>query len=177
MQRNMKSLSPIYSKEAIEFATVAKEFVGFMEGVKNLSREQFINTSVKILPLLYLKGTLLLKIDNYDDDFLEKFISESSWSHIQQISATKLGDDDEYIQIQDSSIVNSDDYLNVGLSELFADLYQETGDLISAYKTENDQIILAALHYCQQNFETYWGIRALCLLKRLHELYYHTEKE
>ncbi|MDD3740045.1 MAG: DUF5063 domain-containing protein [Bacteroidales bacterium] len=173
----MKSLSPIYSKESIEFATVAKEFISFLETAKELSKKQFISTSIKILPLLYLKGTLLTNIEEFDDEYTEKFIDESAWSYIQQISSSKLDDDDEYIQIQDASIVNSDDYLNVGLSELYADLYQETGDLIGAYKTENDQIIISALHYCRHNFETYWGIRVLSLLKRLHEIYFNTEKE
>ncbi|HNQ69444.1 MAG TPA: DUF5063 domain-containing protein [Bacteroidales bacterium] len=173
----MKSFSPIYSKEAIEFATVAKEFVNFMESAKELSKDKFISTSIKILPLLYLKGALLPKIEEFDDEYTEKFIDESAWSYIQQISSSKLDDDDEYIQVQDASIVNSDDYLNVGLSELYADLYQETGDLIGSYKTENDQIILAALHYSRFNFETYWGIRVLSLLKRLHEIYFNTEKE
>ncbi len=172
----MNSLSPIYSKGAIEFATVAKEYINFMESAKTLSTEQFISTSIKILPLLYLKGTLLPEVNDFDDEYTEKFVDESSWSYIQQVSASKLGDDDDYIQINDAGIVNTDDYLNVGLSELFADLFQETGDLIGAYKTENDEIIVASLYYCKHNFETYWGIRALSLLKRLHEIYYKSEK-
>jgi len=171
----MTRFSSIYSKEAIEFATVAKEYMNFMESARNLSKEQFISTSIKILPLLYLKGTLIPKTEDFNDEYSEKFVDESSWSYIQQISSAKLGDDDEYIEIIDAGIINSEDYLNVGLSELFADIFQETGDLIGSYKTENDEVILTALHYCRFNFETYWGIRVLSLLKRLHEINFKPE--
>jgi len=167
----------IYNKEAIEFATVAKEYLAFLESAKDISKEEFLNKSVRILPLLYLKGSLLTPVDEFNDDFTEKFVDESSWSYIQQIVAAKLGEDDEYVQVQDAGVVNSMDYLNVGLSELFSDIYQETGDFIGAYRTEVDETMLAALYYCQQNFETYWGIRVLVLLKSLHEIKYKTDKD
>lgn len=167
----------IYNKEAIEFATVAKEYLAFLESAKDISKEEFLNKSVRILPLLYLKGSLLTPVDEFNDDFTEKFVDESSWSYIQQIVAAKLGEDDEYVQIQDAGVVNSMDYLNVGLSELFSDIYQETGDFIGAYRTEVDETMLAALYYCQQNFETYWGIRVLVLLKSLHEIKHKTDKD
>lgn len=162
----------IYTKESIEFATVAKEFLAFLESASTMAKDDFVDTSIKILPLLYLKGALLPEVSEFDDEFTEKFVTESSWSYIQQISAAKLDEDDMYVQIQDATVVNSMDYLNVGLSELFADLYQETGDFIGAYRTGSDEIMLAALYYCRENFKSYWGIRSLVLLKHLHEIKY-----
>ncbi|MDL2262411.1 DUF5063 domain-containing protein [Bacteroidales bacterium OttesenSCG-928-I21] len=168
----MKDYTILYQKEAIEFVTVAKEYLSFMEESKNLSKDNFIDKSVKILPLLYLKGVLLPTICDFDEDYLEKFVDETTWSYIQQIASAKLDDDDEYTQIQDISIVSSIDSLNVGLSEIFADLYQEMGDIIGAYRIGNDESMLVALHYCQENFESYWGIRLLVLLKKLHDIKY-----
>ncbi|MDD3686691.1 MAG: DUF5063 domain-containing protein [Bacteroidales bacterium] len=162
----------IYTKESIEFATVAKEFLAFLESASKMTKEDFIDTSVKLLPLLYLKGVLLPEVNEFDDDFTEKFVTESTWTYIQQIAAAKLDEDDIYVQIQDAGVVNSTDYLNVGLSELFADLYQETGDFIGAYRTGTDEIMLAALYYCRENFKNYWGIRILVLIKHLHEIKY-----
>ncbi len=173
----MEGFSLIYHKESIEFATVAKEFLSFMEAAKDISKEDFVDKSVKILPLLYLKGTLLPIVIEFDEEFTEKFVDESTWSFIQQAAAAKLDEDDLYVQVQDAGVVNSIDYLNVGLSELFADIYQETGDFIGAYRTGNDETMMAALYYCQQNFETYWGVRILVLLKSLHEIKYNTNNE
>ncbi len=171
----MEEFSLIYGKESIEFATVAKEFLSFIESAKDMNKDEFLDKSVKILPLLYLKGTLLPIVEEFDEEYTEKFVDEATWSHIQQTTAAKLDEDDEYVQIQDGGVVNSIDYLNVGLSELFADIYQETGDFIGAYRTGVDEIMLAALFYCQQNFETYWGVRTLVLLKSLHSIRYKSE--
>jgi hypothetical protein len=163
-----ENYSTLYEKEAIEFVTVAKEYLSFMEMAKDISKDNFIDKSLKILPLLYLKGMLIPKINNIIEDFLEKFVEEVTWSYIQQVASAKLGSDDEYVQLQDVSVLNSLDSINIGMSEIYADLYQEMGDLIGAYRTGNDESMLAALFYCKENFETYWGIRLLLLLKALH---------
>lgn len=172
----MNDLELVYSKESIEFATVAKEFLFFLESSSKISKPEFLDTSIKILPLLYLKGLLLPEVEDFDEDFSEKFVEESTWSYIQQVVAAKFGEDDQYVQIQDSSVMNSQDYLNVSLSELFADLYQELGDFIGAFRTGTDELMLSALFYCQENFKSYWGIRNIVLMKHLHEIIFKNTK-
>ncbi len=167
----------IYTKETIEFAVVAKEFLSFLESSQASSKDEFIDTSLKILPLLYLKALQLPKVEDFDDDFSEKFVDEATWSYIQQITSAKLGEDDQYVQVQDATVMNSLDSLNVGLSELYADLYQDIGDFIGAFRLGIDDTMLAALFYCQENFKTYWGIRNLILLKNLHEIKFKTEDD
>lgn len=168
----MKDYNLVFSKETVEFTTVAKEFVAFLEAAKDFSSDSFIDTNIKILPLLYLKGSLIPQVPDYDEDYYEKFVTEADWTFIQQVTAAKLGEHDEYAQVQDASLMNSVDFYNVSLSELFADLYQDMGDYVAAYQTANDELILSALYYCKQNFETYWGIRLLILLQHLHRIKY-----
>lgn len=168
----MEEFNVVYQRESIEFVTVAKEFVSFLENAREFSKETFLDRSVKILPLLYLKGALLPEIADYDEDFSEKFVDEAAWSFIQQSTSTKLDEDDEYIQLQDVGFVSSMDSMSVGLSEIYADLYQEMADLVGAYKVANDNVMLAALACCQTNFSEYWGVRLLALLKALHEIKY-----
>jgi hypothetical protein len=61
------------------------------------------------------------------------------------------------------------------LSEIYADLYQEMGDLVGAYRIANDDVMLAALACCRSNFPDYWGVRLLSLLKALHEIKYRRD--
>jgi hypothetical protein len=105
-----------------------------------------------------------------DDSFLEKFVKETHWIYIQHIISDFLGEDDIYSQLQDDNIISDNDYINISLSEIYADLYQEFGDIIGAFKTENEDIMLAALQCCFDNFRTYWGIRALLLLMNIHKI-------
>jgi len=173
----VNNFSILYQKESIEFATVAKEFLAFMEVAKYMSSEEFIDTSLNLLPLVYMKGIRLPKIDDYNEDYAEKFVDESTWSYIQQTAAAKLGEDDEYVQIQDISVVNNVDFLNVGLSELYADLYQELGDFIGAYRLAQEETMIAALFFCKQNLAAYWGIRLLVLLENLHKIKFHNQQD
>ena len=48
----------VYSKNVIEFATVANEYCAFIEAVGQYQRKDFITRLQKLLPLLYLNPTL-----------------------------------------------------------------------------------------------------------------------
>ena len=48
----MDEYNVVYQHEAIEFVTVAKEFVRLLENARNMSKDDFIDHSVKMLPLL-----------------------------------------------------------------------------------------------------------------------------
>jgi len=163
----------IYEKETIELVTVAKEYLVLLENIEQLEKQDFIERSLKIVSLLYLKGLCLSSPDYFEEEDVEKFVDELHWSFFQNKISQLLEEDDIFIQLQDSNIVSDMDYINVSLSEVYADLYQEFGNLIAAYRTENEEIMLATLYCCYENFSTYWGIRALLLLKNLHTIKYN----
>ena len=55
-----------------------------------------------------------------------------------------------------------------------ADLYQAVKDCISAYRTENEDTMRAALTECREEFASYWGSKLLNALAALHRIYYNT---
>ena len=56
-QEDMKKESQvIFDRNAVEFVTVAAEFCKFLEQAEGVKRSAFVDTSLKILPLLYLKA-------------------------------------------------------------------------------------------------------------------------
>ena len=72
----------IYSKNIIEFVTVSAEYCAFIERVPELEKEGFLDKITKILPLLYLKATLLTPEEPEEDGFSEKFVTESMYESI-----------------------------------------------------------------------------------------------
>ena len=54
-----KENNPIYERNTLEFVTVALEFCTFVENAGNTGLFDFLDKAAKILPLLYLKATLL----------------------------------------------------------------------------------------------------------------------
>ena len=51
--------SNIYTKNTIEFITVAKEYCAFVEDADKLSKKDFLFQTQKLLALLYLKTSIL----------------------------------------------------------------------------------------------------------------------
>lgn len=160
----------IYSKENIEFVAAAKEYLVLLENSKNILKKNFVEDSLKILTMLYFKSLFLTNIDFYQDEITQKFVNETHWAYFQNLISEILGEDDEIVQVQDINIISDADYFNVPLSELFADVYQEMGDLIASYRIEDEELMASALQFCAKNFYSYWGIRVIELLKHLHTI-------
>ena len=71
--------SIIFHHDTVEFVTVAAEFCGFLERTNRIERWEFIDTALKILPLLYLKASLLPQCEQLGMDELETFVTEEDY--------------------------------------------------------------------------------------------------
>ena len=61
----------VYSKNVIEFVTVANEYCNMVEGQRNEPLSVMLGKLQKILPLVYLKASLLPKVELVLDEELE----------------------------------------------------------------------------------------------------------
>ena len=75
----------VYSKNVIEFVTVANELVLLLERGNEFDRNELMEELQKLLPLLYIKAVVLPDVESVFDDANEKFVTEHDWSIIQQI--------------------------------------------------------------------------------------------
>lgn len=93
--------SPVYSKNTIEFVTVANEFCKFIDNSESISVTEFVDKSHRLLPLVYLKGTLLPKIEEPYEEFNEKYVTEYDYRFIEEILQSKFGKHDLFEEIFD----------------------------------------------------------------------------
>lgn len=166
----------IYAKNSVEFVTVGVEFCAFLERVESLNQEEFVSTAIKLLPLLYLKATLL-PIDEENEDFLEspeQFVSEEEYEYLRSDIERLLGENDAYLVVQSDDMKYSDLPLGASIAEDMADIYQAVKDCIAAYRTENEDTMQVALTECREEFSSYWGSKLLNALAALHRIYYNT---
>lgn len=165
----------VYSKNVIEFATVANEYCSFIETVDQFERKSFITKVQKLFPLLYLKA-LLLPIPDIEmsDDLPEKHVSEEDYNFILHKLEAKLGQFDAYQEVFDPSMQYSEEPLEASISENIADIYQDLKDFILSYRVGTLEVMNDALWECRTNFEQYWGQRLVNGLRALHNLVYGT---
>lgn len=169
--------SVIYSKNAIEFVTVANQFCLLLESCNTLSRHDFTDKAVKMLPLLYLKGALLDPVELMMEEPLEQVVSEDDYLSVQGMVAGLLGQHDDYLEVFHPDIQFSDTPIRVKLSENMADIYQDLKNLIALYQMGSNEIMNDALAACIDNFRNYWGQQAVNALRALHNLRFGSDAE
>lgn len=160
----------IYSKNVLEFATVVAETCLFLENSRTLAKEDFIQKSVKLLPLLYLK-TSLVNTDELDtDDYAERFVTEEDYLFVKGQIETLLGADDAFLDTFHPDMQYSDTPIAAFISENLADVYQELKDFAANYQTAETETMESALYTCIQAFAEHWGQKLLNALRALHAL-------
>ena len=170
-----KENNPIYERNTLEFVTVALEFCTFVENAGNSGLLDFLDKAVKILPLLYLKATLLPETEEDEDAEPELTVTEEMYESVRNRIAGLLGEKDSYLETFHPDMQYSDTPIAAFISENLADVYQDTGNFISLFRQGNEEVMLEAIVLCRKNFREFWGQQLLNALKALHAVRYSDE--
>ena len=81
---------PVYSRNVIEFVAVANEFCKYAEHASELKGDELLKILQRILPLMYLKASLLPRLNPFFEDGNEKFVTESDWIKIHDTTQRKI---------------------------------------------------------------------------------------
>jgi len=172
----MSLKSPIYEKNTLEFVTVALEFCALIEKAPEHTLFSFTDKAVKILPLLYVKATLLPETEATDEECEpENFITEDTYEAIQHRIATLFGEYDSFLDTFHPDMNYSDTPVAATISESLADVYQDIGDFAALFRRENEEVMTQALSVCKNSFRLYWGQKLLNALKALHVVRFNEE--
>ncbi len=164
--------SLVYSKNVIEFITVANEFCSFLERADEMESADFLGRLQKLLPFLYIKASLVPEFEFEADDDLEKYVTEVDYNIIQQKIAGHTGAGDDYQEVFVPGMQFSETALTASISENVADIYQDIKDLVMSFRTLNEEVMEQALWECQQNFVQIWGQKLVNCLRAVHSLVY-----
>ncbi len=160
----------VYSKNVVEFVTVANEFCKLVEGGGNETITSALGKLQKILPLLYLKATMLPKAERVMEEELEKFVSELDYNVLAQKWSKLLGGHDSFQEVFVEGMEYSEEAIENSISENVLDIYQDVKDFITSYSLGNEDVMHDSLSECILNFEQYWGQRLVNVLRAVHKL-------
>ena len=162
----------VYSKNVIEFVTVASEFCATIEMGTKTSVQENLQKLQKILPLLYLKATMLPKTEQVMDDELEKYISELDYNVLHQKWLEMLGEHDSFYEVFDPNIQFGQETVTASLSENLLDIYQDLKNFLIAFSIGNEEVMNDSLYDCTYHFEEFWGQQLVNVLRAVHMLAY-----
>ncbi|NMB50454.1 MAG: DUF5063 domain-containing protein, partial [Bacteroidales bacterium] len=107
----------IYSPSVIEFVTVCVEFCAFLESDEPESRQEWLGKIIRILPLLYLKATLLPETVALNDEPLETFVNEDDYNRVAIKVASIMGEENIYLDVFVEDMKYSETPISVSISE------------------------------------------------------------
>jgi len=164
--------NPLYQRDILEFVTVAVQYCAYLEDAEGHSRESFVDTMSKLLPLLYLKGSLLPQYETYADNMLSDYVTEENYDIIRNNIAYIMADKDDYLDVFVDDMKYSDEPILMTISENLADIYQDIKNFAFIYKQGVEDEMMCALEQCNQNFKTDWGQKLVNVLRAIHEVKY-----
>jgi hypothetical protein len=171
---NMEQTSQvIFDKNSIEFVTVAAEYCGFIERAQGAERNAFVDTALKILPLLYLKASLIPECEMIGEEDLEVFVTEEDYECVQYAIAQVLGPQDDYLEVFHPDMAYSDTPIKKTISEDLADIYQDLKDFIGVFQLGLNTTMNDSLYVCKEHFAEYWGQRLVNTMRALHNVKYN----
>jgi hypothetical protein len=163
----------IFDKNSIEFVTVAAEYCSFIERTRGADKKSFIDTALKILPLLYLKASLIPECEMMGEDTLEVFVTEDDYEYVRRAVADVLGAQDDYLEVFHPDMAYSDTPIKKTISEDLADIYQDVKDFIGVFQSGLNVTMNDSLCVCKEHFAEFWGQRLVNTMRALHDVKYN----
>ena len=107
----------IFERNTVEFVTVAAEYCAFIERSEGQKRAEFVDTMLKILPLLYIKASMLPECEVMGEDGLEAFVTEDDYEVIRINLQELLADRDDYLDVFVEEMKYSDTPIRMSIAE------------------------------------------------------------
>ena len=162
----------IFERNTVEFVTVAAEYCAFIERSEGQQRTEFVDTLLKILPLLYIKAAMLPECEMMSDEGLETFVTEDDYEVIRINLQELLADLDDYLDVFVEEMKYSDTPIRKSIAEDLSDIYQVVKDFVCQFRSGLNETMHDALAQCRELFMEYWGQTLVNTMRALHEVRY-----
>jgi hypothetical protein len=118
----------------------------------------------------------LPQLDSFFEDGNEKFVTEADWTDINESLKEKFGTANDYLEVFDEKINETEGSVISSISENMADIYQDIKDFLLLYQTGTGEVMNDAVWECRMNFENFWGQKLVNSMRAIHKFIYSGEE-
>ncbi len=158
---------PVFNKSVLEVLTISNELCLLIDNSDKYEKSEVLNILHRLLPLLYLKASLLKTVPASNPDAVERFVTEEQYELVYQSLKKLLSTDDLFYVIQKKEIA-----VKASLAEYLTDVYQDMKDFLMLYQKPSISAKENAINECVSLFEKNWGLKLLTVLQAMHILVY-----
>lgn len=160
----------LYSQPVLDFITVCTEYCKFLEQCENKDAEEFTRVMRGLLPMLYLKATLIGSVPE-EPGWNERKLTEADYDYVRTTVARILSDKDDFLDVFVEDFKYSEHPVLCTISENLADVYQQLRELVENFREGYEEAMRVALYETLEEFELQWGQKLLNALRALHDVY------
>ena len=110
----------LYSQTVLDFVRVSTEYCRQMEQTDGTSREDFVGIMLRLLPMLYLKASLLEDMEA--EGFAEHRVTEQDYDYVRSRVAALMGEADTFLEVHTENFRYSDTRVFQTVSENLVDM-------------------------------------------------------
>jgi len=157
-------------KYILEYAKICTVYCSLLENAQTFEKPDFIIKVREILALLYYKTISLPVHECGFDGHAPQHVTEHDYEALANILSRKIGGNDEYLEVFDARISDSEGPFVRKISEDLADIYQDVKNFSLNYGVGAADVVHDSIHECINNFNDYWGQNAVNVLRALHSI-------
>ena len=161
----------LYSQPVLDFITVSTEYCKFLEQCEGKDSDEFVRVMRGLLPMLYLKATLLGTVPE-EAGWNERKLTEADYDYVRSNVARILGENDDFLDVFVEDFKYSEHPVLCTISENLADIYQQLRELVEAFREGYEESMRVALYETMEEFAMQWGQKLLNALRALHDVSY-----
>jgi len=158
---------PVFNKNVLEVLTISNELCLLIDNSEKYDKYDFLIILHRLLPLLYLKASLVKKVAASNPDASERFVTEEQYELTYQSLKKLFASGDVFYVTQKKDIT-----VKVSLAEFLTDVYQDIKDFLMLYQKSSIGAKENAINECVTLFEKHWGLKLIAALQPLHVLIY-----
>lgn len=163
----------VFSKDTVEFTTVAVQYCLLLENQEDSDKKVLTDKLTKMLPLLYLKATMIPETEMVDEDEQpEVTVTEADYNYILNKLSDVFKQDDTYLEVFLEDMKYSETPIAASISEDLTDIYQDLKNYITIFERGIVENMNDALFVCGENYKSYWGQKLVNVLRALHSVKY-----
>lgn len=175
----------LYSSAVLDFITVGTEYCKYLEQLDTVlapagdagdshPRQTFIDVMRGLLPMLYLKASLMGDMPE-GEGFNAERLTEADYDYIRHNVASVMGGLDDYLDVFVEDFKYSDRPVLRTVSEDLADIYQAVRETVETFRDGYEDAMQVALYDVRESFKAEWGQKLLNALKALHDARFHAK--
>lgn len=158
-----------YSAPVLDFIRVSAEYCKQIEQCQRMSAVEFCRIMRGLLPMIYLKMTLLGLVP-HEEGWIDSKLTEEDYDYVRGAVADVMASDDDFLDVFVEDFKYSETPILCTVSENLADIYQQLRELVEVFRDGDDDAMNIALSVVAEEFELQWGQKLLNALRAIHDV-------